>query len=204
MASLIEDFFLRRRTTRGITLNFSFAIESGNIRTLFLVRGFRVLVWVFASIFLCTLLGQAQQKPTILTREELKKVVPGSYFFRGLSGPVQKRNSAAVRFPGGKLVVAALVDTSGYASNVRQTYEGLLITETKVEIGGAAVPPGAYGFAFSKDGTLGVLDMAGEPVILVPTKRDETLRPAVPLSMREHNGEIRFYRGRQYVTVMRH
>ena len=157
--------------------------------------------WVFVPILIAVLGGQAQHKPTLLTREELKKVVPGSYFFRGLSGPVQRRNSAAVRFPNGKLVMAALVDTSGYASNVRQTYEGLLITETKVEIGGGTVPPGAYGFAFSRDGTLSVLDMAGNPVISVPARRDEALRPAVPLSMKEHNGEIRFYRGRQYVTV---
>ena len=161
----------------------------------------RKLAWGPALLIIWGLLAQAQQSPGILTQTELKKVVPDSYFFQGLSAPVQRRNSAAVRLENGKLVVGALMDTSGFSSDAREKCEGLLITETKVEIEGTSLPTGAYGFGFTKEGKLNVFDVGGEPVISVTAKTDEALRPAVPLTMKEHDGETRLYRGRNYVTI---
>ena len=78
----------------------------------------------------------AQQKPGVLSADEVRKVVPATYFFRGQSASVQLRNSAGFSVPDGKLVLAGLVDTSGYASDVQAKYQGFLITEVKLNIEG--------------------------------------------------------------------
>ena len=83
-------------------------------------------------IFSCVMLS-AQQKPGVLNSDEVRKVTPATYFFRGQSATVQMRNSAGLSVANGKLVLAGLVDTSGYASDVQAKYQGLLITEVKLK-----------------------------------------------------------------------
>src|ERR1700685_831569 len=72
------------------------------------------------SIFLLAalLVSAAEPSAGVLGAEDLKRVVPASYFFRGLSASVQLRNSAGLRTSDGKFVLAGLVDTSGYATDV--------------------------------------------------------------------------------------
>ncbi len=63
---------------------------------------------------LCPLILSAQQpKAGVLNSQEVKRVVPATYFFRGQSAPVQLRNSAGFSVADGKLVLAGFVDTSG-------------------------------------------------------------------------------------------
>ncbi len=69
-------------------------------------------------VFSGWLLSAQQPKAGVLSGDEIKKVVPTVYYFRGQSVPVQVRNSAGFSAPDGKLVLAGLVDTSGYASDV--------------------------------------------------------------------------------------
>ena len=42
---------------------------------------------------------------------------------------------SAFQLADGKMVIAALVDASGYSTAIQQKYQGLLITETKLTIG---------------------------------------------------------------------
>ncbi len=51
---------------------------------------------VLTTLMFCTVLAQ-QAKPGLLSDDDLKKVVPKDYFFRGLSATVQLRNSAGIR-----------------------------------------------------------------------------------------------------------
>src|SRR5438034_10511461 len=95
-----------------------------------------------------------QNSVTILTGAELNRVVPPGFYFQGLSAPTQMRNSAAARFGASRYVIAGLVDTSGYAADVRAKYEGFLITDSPIAISGAELGVGAYGFGFSNDGKL--------------------------------------------------
>ncbi len=62
----------------------------------------------------------AAQEPQIVGADELAKIVPAAFYYDGLSAPTQMRNASAVRFPPKRHVIAALVDTSGYASSVRE------------------------------------------------------------------------------------
>jgi hypothetical protein len=65
------------------------------------------------------LLVAAQGSVTVLAGAELSRVVPPGFYFQGLSAPTQMRNAAAARFGDNRYVIAGLVDTSGYAAEVR-------------------------------------------------------------------------------------
>src|SRR2546427_13229870 len=99
-----------------------------------------------------------QNSVTILAGAELNRVVPPGFYFQGLSAPTQMRNSAAARLGKNRYVIAGLVDTSGYAADVRARYEGFLITDSAITINGSDLGTGAYGFGFGNDGKLNILD----------------------------------------------
>jgi hypothetical protein len=151
----------------------------------------------------CSLTGAvaAQDRGVVLTPTELIRVVPPGFYFQGLTASTQMRNSAAARFGANRHVIAGLVDTSGYSSDVRAKYEGFLITDSAIRIGGSDLGIGAYGFAFSNDGKLNVLDLAGNEVISVSTKNEKGLRRPRPLMMSRNGDEIRLYSGRNYVVI---
>lgn len=143
----------------------------------------------------------AQQSITIITGAELTRIVPTAFYFQGLSAPTQMRNAAAARLGDRRYVVAGLVDTSGYAADVRAKYEGFLITDSPIKINGSELAVGAYGFGFSDDGKLQVLDLAGNQVISVSTAKDAELKRPRPLMMTASADGLRFYSGRDYVTI---
>jgi hypothetical protein len=159
--------------------------------------------WLAVTILIfCSLLLSAQQpKAGVLTGDDIKKVVPSAYFFRGQSAPVQVRNSAGFSSPDGKLVLAGLVDTSGYASDVQAKYQGFLITEVKLNIEGSELAPGAYGFGFSKEGKFLVMDVGANGLFAVSGKVDDKLSHPVPLKIVEDAGAYRLYSGRKWVGL---
>jgi hypothetical protein len=148
----------------------------------------------------CLLLAQ-QPKPGVLGGDDLKKVVPTAYFFRGQSAPVQLRNSAGFSGADGKLVLAGLVDTSGYASDVQAKYQGFLITEVKLKIEGSELAPGEYGFGFSQAGKFLVMDVGANDLFSVGAKIDDRLARPVPLKMVEDGAGYRLYTGRKWVLL---
>jgi hypothetical protein len=155
-----------------------------------------------AVVIFCGLLLSAQQlKPGLLSNDVLKKVVPGTYFFRGQSAPVQLRNSAGFSVPDGKLVLTGLLDTSGYAADVQAKYQGFLITEVKLSIEGSELAPGEYGFGFSKDGKFLVMDVGANDLFSVAGQIDDKLPHPVPLKIVEDGGAYRLYAGRKWVSL---
>jgi hypothetical protein len=141
----------------------------------------------------------AQTSSGLLKKDEVRKLVPVSYFFRGQSATVQQRNSAGFSVSG-KYVLAGLVDTSGYSSDVQAKYEGFLITEVKLNIGGHELAPGEYGFGF-KDGKFAVMDVASNELLSVDGHTDKALKRPVPLTIESSEGGYRLYAGRQWVEL---
>ena len=160
---------------------------------------FRLLSFCLLGSLLA--LAQQQAKPGVLSTEALKHAVPDSYFFRGQSAPVQLRNSAGFSNADGKLVLAGLVDTSGYAANIQAKYQGFLITEVRLNIQGSELPPGEYGFGFSKDGKFLVMDAGANDLLTVAAKADDMLPHPVPLKIVEDGGAYRLYAGRKWVGL---
>ena len=143
----------------------------------------------------------AQDRAVVLTPAELARVVPPGFYFQGQTAATQMRNSAAARFGSNRYVIAGLVDTSGYSSELRAKYEGFLITDSPIAIGGSELGIGAYGFGFSNNGKLNVLDLAGKEILSVSTKNDKGLRRPRPLMMSRADNEIRLYSGKNYVVI---
>src|SRR3989441_2526508 len=139
----------------------------------------RVLLkgWLVPFVICCLPgLAIAQDSATILTGAELNRVVPPGFYFQGLSAPTQMRNSAAARFGSKRFVITGLVDTSGYAADVRAKYEGFFITDSPISINGSNLGTGAYGFGFSNDGKMQILDLAGNQILAIATTKDNAMR----------------------------
>lgn len=161
---------------------------------------------LFFTLLLCLSFGMddfasAQNSPTILTDAELTRVVPTSFYYQGQSAPTQMRNAAAVRFATNRLVIASLVDTSGYSAEIRGKYEGFFITDSPIKIGTARLSTGAYGFGFSSDGKMNLFDIGGKLLLTVKTQNDQEMKRPRPLMMVQAGDGVRLYDGRNYVVL---
>jgi hypothetical protein len=155
----------------------------------------RKMMWL---VVLAALVAQAGAQ--ILTGDQVKKVAPTSYFFAGQSAAVQVRNTAGLRNAAGKVVLAGLVDTSGYSTAIAEKYQGFLITETKLSFDGATLDPGEYGFGF-KDGKLIVMNVASTDLFSIASQTDDQTKHPVPLKFEKVDAGYRLYAGRKYVAV---
>ena len=142
-----------------------------------------------------------QQTSTVLTRAELMRVVPAGFYFEGQSAPTQMRNAAGARVGNKQHIIAALVDTSGYSSEIRAKYEGFLIADMPINVGGESLSVGAYGFGFTDDGKMNVFDIGGNQVLSANTNTDRALLRPRPLMMMKSRNELRLYSGRQFVVI---
>lgn len=158
------------------------------------------ILGVLTLVMLASAIAQQASKH-ILSSDELKKVVPAEYFFRGQKAPVQVRNSVGFQLADGKMMLAALVDASGYSTAIQQKYQGMLITETKLNIGGSELKPGQYGFGFSADGKFTVMDVANNDVLSAPAETEAALQHAVPLKLVEDASGYKLYAGKKWVRI---
>lgn len=158
---------------------------------------------ILGGLTLVLLAGALAQQASkhMLSSDELKKAVPTEYFFRGQKAPVQVRNSVGFQLADGKLMLAALVDASGYSTAIQQKYQGMLITETTLKIGGSELKPGQYGFGFSADGKFMVMDVANNDVLSAPSETETALQHAVPLRMVENGAGYKLYAGKKWVEI---
>ena len=162
------------------------------------------IVATTALAFICSLplASEAQRRPYRMTDQQVARIIPSSFYFQGQSAPTQMRNAAAMRLGDDRYFIAGLVDTTGYAADVRAKYEGFLITDLPITINGEALEIGAYGFGFSDDGKLNVMNIAGDQILSVSTTKDNALRRPRPLMMAEAGNEIKFYSGKDYVVIV--
>jgi hypothetical protein len=159
----------------------------------------KVLIATFVVVLAIS--AVAQGAPAVVAADGLKKLVPDSYFFRGLSATTQLRNSAAVHYPDDFYVLAGLVDTSGYSSDVKAKYNGFFITEKKLSFeGGSSLSPGQYGMGYTADGKFHILDVAGNELLIADIKTDDKLARPQPLKIVMDGGTAKLYLGKKYVS----
>ena len=145
-------------------------------------------------------LAQKAIQQHLLSADELKTLVPADFFFRGQKAPTQLRNATGFQMADGKVTLAALVDVSGYSTAIQQKYQGMLITETKLNIGGSVLAPGEYGFGFAADKFV-VMNVASEDALSAPHQTDAELKRAVPLKLVQDGAGYRLYAGKKWVAV---
>lgn len=164
----------------------------------------RTIGWMMPCILLFLLLGEVVAQPPsrhVLSGDDLKKAVPAEYFFRGQKAPVQLRNAVGFQLANGKMTILALVDASGYSTDIQQKYQGMLITESRIQIGDQTLPPGQYGFGFTADGKFMVMDVAENEVLAASYQTDKELQRPVPLKIIEDGAGYKLYGGRKWVGI---
>jgi len=159
-----------------------------------------LLVTIVVSLTLSAAAQGAPAAPTIVTDANLKKVVPESYYFRGLNATTQLRNSSAIHYPDDLYVVAGLVDTSGYSSDVKAKYNGFFITEKKLSFGSSTLGPGQYGMGYTADGKFHILDVAGNELLVADITVDDKLARPQPLKIVMDGATAKLYLGKKYVS----
>jgi hypothetical protein len=140
---------------------------------------------------------------TLLKSAEVTTILPSVVFFRGQSAPVQTRNSGGVRFEDKSLMLVALVDNSGYSSQIQEKYQAYLITESPLDIDGHRLAPGAYGCGFLNDSGFLVMDIGGHDLFTAKVTHDGDLHRPTPLQVTDapnEPGKYRLYAGRTFVT----
>lgn len=169
-----------------------------------MIRRF-VLLASLVLFSLAPLSGNAQTAatsfPQILNAAQAGAVLPPSVFFAGQSAPTQTRNSGGVRFSKDAMLLATLVDNSGYSSSIQQKYQAYLITEAPIDLGGHRLPPGAYGCGFIAGDNFIVMDIGANEIFTIKSAQDPALQRPTPLQIlaAPTPQHFRLYSGRSYV-----
>jgi hypothetical protein len=163
-------------------------------------------VWslaIMVAVALQISLASDTAEKALKASEITAKVLPDKVFFRGQVASVQARNSGGIHFGDDAYVLAALVDSSGYSTDIRQKYQGYLMTEAPLEIAGQKLPAGAYGFGFV-GGKFLVMDLGAHDLLSVAAAKDSDIKRPVPLQVVSISpGKYRLYAGREYVELGR-
>lgn len=144
--------------------------------------------------------GQTAGQDAILNAAEATKLLPASVYFKGQSATTQLRNSGGVKFADGSYVLAVMVDTSGYSSDVQQKYQAYFITELPIKIEGHELSAGIYGIGFVAGDKFVVLDVGAHDLFSVGSHKDEAMKRPMPLKVVADGGGFRLYAGRNYVS----
>ena len=163
---------------------------------------FKTLRTLAAAALVSIAAVASAQSGTILKPADTQKLLPAAVYYKGQSAPTQLRNSGGIRFADGYYVLATMVDTSGYSSDVAARYQAYFITEVPVKFAGQALPAGIYGVGVV-NGKFVVTDVGGHDVLTSPAATDDSIRHPLPLQFVATGGDYRLYLGRQFVTLRR-
>ena len=146
----------------------------------------------------------AQSGDTVLKAAEAQKLLPASVYYKAQSAPTQLRNSGGIKFSDGCYLLATMVDTSGYSSDIQAKYQAYFITEVPVKIGGQSLGAGIYGIGFVGDNKFVVTDVGAHDVMSTSYATDEAIKRPTPLQViADPSGGYRLYSGRKYVVITR-
>src|SRR5947208_2934146 len=154
-----------------------------------------------SALFLLCASASAQNAPSVMADKDAAVVIPTSFYFAGQSAPTQMRNAAAAKLAKDRLVIAGMVDTSGYSTEISGKYEGFFITDSPVKIGDKTLGTGAYGFGFSSDGKLRIFDISSKEILSVTTQGDSEMKRPRPLQFVATKSGVRFFKGKNYVLI---
>jgi hypothetical protein len=161
-------------------------------------------VGVMAAVSMLAPSSAKAQGNTVLKPADMQKLMPASVYYKGQSATTQLRNSGGVKFADGYFVLATMVDTSGYSSDVASKYQAYFISEVPIKLGGQSLPAGVYGIGFVADDKLVVTDVGAHEIATVNTATDEGLKRPMPLQVvADPAGGFRLYSGRKYVVFNR-
>jgi hypothetical protein len=148
-----------------------------------------------------TAAAQATSPGVPFSPDKLASLLPATVYFQGRTAPVQLRNAGGTSFGEGRILWAALVDTSGYSTAVQDKYQFYFVTESPVRLGDKLIPAGAYGGGFLADRFV-IQDLGGHTVAEGPLQDDASLRRPRPLQVvADSPDSVKLYLGRRWVAI---
>jgi len=162
---------------------------------------FVALVSILTTVSIISAKAQDTTGYEVLTDTALTRIVPTSFYFAGQSAETQMRNAAAAKIGKDRFILAGMVDTSGYSTEISGKYEGFFITDSPVKIGNKMLGTGAYGFGFAANGQVKIFDLSSKEILSAATRADSDMKRPRPLQMTSDAKGIRFYKGKNYVLI---
>lgn len=165
-------------------------------------RGIVRLALTVAVLVGATAALQAQAGFEVLGSKAFDSGFVKDFYLEGNSIPTEKRNAALIKTPSGTRVELALLDTSGYSSQVQQKYSGMIISEGSIQVCGVKLGVGSYGFGTrlphppgSGEAQVYFYDQAGTKVGECSASKDARLKTPKPLQVMISGGKARLYLG---------
>lgn len=101
-------------------------------------------------------------------------------------------------------MLATLVDTSGYSTDIQAKYQAYFVTEVPIKIAGESLPAGVYGVGFIADNKFVVTDVGAHDLLTVSSGNDNEIKRPTPLKVTtDPSGGFRLYEGRRFVVFNR-
>jgi len=151
---------------------------------------------------------QAQGSLELVAGKAFDQALPKDFYLEGNAIPTERRNAAMLKTPSGARLLLALLDTSGYSSQVQGKYLGMVITEGPISICGKALAVGSYGFGLKKPpgesdepAEFFLYNQAGDKVAQCPASKDLVLEHPRPLEVFPKGAATRWYLGRNIVEI---
>lgn len=153
--------------------------------------------------------SRAQSGFQLVSGTAFDAAIPRDFYLEGNAIPVEKRNAVLLKVSSGKRVLVALLDTSGYSSQVQEKYTGMLIGEAPVKVCGIDLGAGSYGFGLKRParGTaekaeLTVYDQGGRRLGACAAEEDRAQGRPAPLQVAPEPGSsARLYLGRSWILL---
>lgn len=140
-------------------------------------------------------IARAQGSFEPVTGKAFDSAMPKDFYLEGNAIPTEKRNAALLKTPAGERLLFGLLDTTGYSSQIKQKYIGMVINEGKISVCGKSVGVGSYGFGLDRpapnskdDAKFHLYNQAGGEVASCAAPVDSTLKTAKPLQVSASKG----------------
>lgn len=167
---------------------------------------------ILLTIAMLACLPLAAQAPGAfeqVTGKAFEAAIPNDFYLEGNRIPVDKHNAVLLKTPAGTRLILAIIDTTGYSSQIKVKYTGMVISEGKIMIGGVPLRVGSYGFGLDKpaastngDAKFSLYNQAGQKIGGGIAKKDMAMKQPTPLSVVLSKEEgARLYLGRYFVEL---
>jgi hypothetical protein len=126
----------------------------------------------------------------IETGKPFRSAMVKDFYLEGNAIPTEERNAALLATPSGQRLLLALIDTTGYSSEIKQKYIGMMISEGSVNVCGQSVGIGSYGFGLERpevpskeEGMFHLYNQAGHEIFSCTAEGDAELKTPKPLQV---------------------
>ena len=173
------------------------------------MRSIAGLALIGAAVCACPEHAFGQRAFVQVSGKDFDSAVPRDFYLEGNAIPTEKRNAVLLKSPAGARLLLALIDTTGYSSQIRQKYIGMMIAEGAVSVCGVQLGVGSYGFGLDKpapgssEGARFLLyNQAGEKIGDCSAEKDARIKQPRPLQVVLIQAEpARLYLGRYRVEL---